>query len=90
MAEINPLKGLYADLTNIAKSAVIKYTYLATEKETVDTKRDSELYIGAKLRTDTFFFYAHYEEELLSKVGINDSRLIEQYTSSIDSIAYQY
>ena len=90
MAEINPLKGLYTDLTNIAKSAVIKYTALATEKETVEMKRDSELYIGAKLRTDTFFFYGHYEEELLRKVGINDKNLIDQYTSSIDSIPYQY
>lgn len=90
MAEINPLKGLYTNLTNIAKSTVIKYTSLATEKETVETKRDSELYIGAKLRTDTFFFYAQYEEELLRKVGINDKERIEQYTSSIDSIPYQY
>lgn len=90
MAEINPLRGLYTDIVNMTKNTVVKYTYLAASKETVDTKRESELYIGARLQTDSFFYYGSYEEELLRKVGITNQGLLDLYSSSIDDIPYQY
>ena len=90
MAEINPLRGLYNDFVNIANDCVIKYSTKADEYETLDTQRSSELYVGAKLCTDNFFYYGHYEKELLNQIGITEPAILEQYLASINNIPTRY
>lgn len=81
-SQMNPLHGVYLEFQKILKTMVIKYSYLAEQYETFEIKREADMYIACKNRTDTFFSYTDYSIEELYAVGITDASAIASYTSN--------
>lgn len=60
-------------INNIKKtvnSTEIKYARYAREQETLESTRNSDIYIGARTETDTFAFYPKFDKEAIEKAGL--------------------
>ena len=69
---LDPLYGIYNEIETIVKNIVIKYKYLAEEKETLESKLNGDQYLTAFNKQDQFQDYTSYTSEDCSKVGITD------------------
>ena len=79
-SKMNPLYGVYSDFQKILNSLVIKYSYLAEEGETFESKKNADMYLTCRDGLDTFFTYRDYTPEEFYAVGITDASLIAQYS----------
>ena len=78
-------------LKNILKESVpdivVKYSVQAKEFETVDTKRDGDQYVCAKMKIDTFNNYLKFPREVLQNAGFTDDE-IKRFMNHPDDIPY--
>lgn len=81
MANIDPVRRLYTDLTTILHSLVIKYPNLAEEYETVETKSLGDRYLLAYYMRDTWYMYDDYSIEDYMGIGIDDEDTLIAYVN---------
>lgn len=78
-------------LKNILKESipdiVIKYSVKAKEFETVETKREGDQYVCAKMKIDTFGNYLKFPREVLQSAGFTDNE-INQFLNHPEDIPY--
>lgn len=93
MAEINLLTQLYNDFITVLQQTVIKYSVLAEQNETVDTKREADAYVTAFLMKDSFNTYLRYDKEIIATVlGLDigtDRDIIEEYHLDNSKIPFE-
>lgn len=77
---MNPLHGIHDEFEKILSTLVIKYSYLAEEAETFESKRNADEYLSSLAKRDTFLTYRDYTVDEFIAVGINDVTLISRYT----------
>lgn len=89
--DINPVTQLYTDFITILRNSEIKYKTVADSYESVESKKNADAYIKAKLKEDVFETYYRYEPSVISKVmNISDEREIERYCNYRNEIPYNY
>ena len=78
-------------LKNILKETipeiVVKYSAKAKEFETVDTKREGDQYVCAKMKIDTFNNYIKFPRQVLQSAGFTDDE-IARYLNHPEDIPY--
>ena len=78
-------------LKNILKESIpdiaIKYSVKAKEFETVETKREGDQYVCAKMKIDTFNNYLKFPREVLQAAGFTDDE-INRFLNHPDDIPY--
>lgn len=67
---VNPLGNLYDSFLLILKNLTIKYTGIAEENETLESKQAADEYIDAINKRDTFYTYTDYTKTELERAGI--------------------
>ena len=60
---LNPMANIYKDFIKILQTMTIKYSYLAEENETFETKKLADGYIEAREKKDNFFTYRDYSKQ---------------------------
>ena len=80
-SQTDPLYGVYLEFGKLLYTLVIKYSYLAEENETFESKKESDMYMTCVDGKDTFFTYRDYTVEELYAAGVTDVSLISEYTS---------
>lgn len=66
------------DIKAITENVIIKFSVEANSLETVDSKREGDVFITAKMERDTFTSYRRYDRDILIKAGITDVELLEE------------
>lgn len=75
---MNPMANIYKDFIKILQTMTIKYSYLAEENETFETKKLADGWIEAKQKKDNFYTYRDYSKQELDAVGIIDYKIISK------------
>ena len=84
---MNPMANIYKDFIKILQTMTIKYSYLAEENETFETKKLADGWIEAKQKKDNFYTYRDYSKQELDAVGIIDYKIITSVLQGeIDSV----
>lgn len=84
---MNPMANIYKDFIKILQTMTIKYSYLAEENETFETKKLADGWIEAKQKKDNFYTYRDYSKQELDAVGIIDYKIISKVLQGeIDSV----
>ena len=84
---LNPMANIYKDFIKILQTITIKYSYLAEENETFETKKLADGYIEAREKKDNFFTYRDYSKQELDAVGIYDYNIRKEVLKGeIDSV----
>ena len=76
MSNVNPLTNLYKSFNTLLKNITIKYTGIAEDNETIDSKMYADEYLDALHKRDTFDTYSDYTEYEMREVGILDANII--------------
>lgn len=87
---MNPLHNIHNEFKILLDNMVIKYSYLAEEAETFESKRNADEYLAALDEKDTYLTYRDYTVEELTQAVIEvDNRIddIELTDKEIDIIA---
>ena len=74
MSFLNSLKAMFK---KSIPDLVIKYNSIATQYETVESKRDGDRYVSAKMKTDTFGSYLYFTESSLLAAGFTPAEAKE-------------
>ena len=69
-------------LLDVIPKTVVKNSILADEKETIDSRREGDLFVSASLGVDLFQSYTEYSVEEINKAGISD--VSQAYTCHLD------
>lgn len=88
--EVNAIQNIYQEFLKIIEGVTIKYSYLANENETLDTKMAAEEYFGALHKVDTFYTYTDYTKEELDAVGCYECQFEYFSTYNNDVIPLMY
>lgn len=92
MAEVNLLTQLYNDFITVLQQTVIKYSVLADQNETVETRREADAYVTASLMKDGFNTYIRYDKDIIAEImGLDldtDYEEIEEYYLDNTKIPY--
>lgn len=84
---MNPMANIYKDFIKILQTMTIKYSYLAEENETFETKKLADGWIEAKQKKDNFYTYRDYSKQELDAAGIIDYKIISKVLQGeIDSV----
>ena len=75
------LDTLFKDLRTIIPSVVIKYDKIAKKHETIDSLRESDMYVAAVNKQDNFYTYPSFDEQAIMNAGILDLNLVKQYAA---------
>lgn len=81
------LDSLKSILKESVPDIVVKYSAQAKEFETVDSKRDGDQYVCAKMKIDTFNNYLKFPKEVLQNAGFTDDE-IKRYMNHPSDIPY--
>lgn len=73
------LDTIFKDMRTVTKSVVIKYEKEAKKTETIDTIRESDRYMSAVTKQDTFHTYTIFETDAIVNSGITDPVLVPMY-----------
>ncbi len=76
---MNTVEYIYRDLKDLLETVVIKYDRSAKDNETVESRRNSDMYISAKLEMDTFNSHVRFSKDAIRNCGIFDEDLVEKY-----------
>lgn len=74
---VNPLTNLYKSFTQLLNSVTIKYTGLAEDNETLETKMNADEYLDSLYKKDSFESYSDYTEIEMRQVGIALDSIIQ-------------
>ena len=77
---MNPMYGIFNEFNKIIKTIVIKYSYIAEENETFESKRNADAYIAALMELDNYLTYRDYTVDEFLDIGITNASLISIYT----------
>ena len=89
--QINPVSQLYRDFMTILDQTVVKYSTIADNNETLDIKKEADLFVNAYYKEDTFFTYYRYEKSIIAEVmNIIDEEEILGYHLDRNSIPAKY
>jgi hypothetical protein len=77
------IESLYLDIVSMTKDLIVKRDDLAAKYENINTIRESDYYIMAYKKEDTFMSYMYYDVEVLKAAGLTDTEL---YQASIDKM----
>lgn len=75
---INPMTHVYESFVEILNNITIKYSYLAEENETDESKQVADMYLDAYNQVDTFDTYIDYKKSDYLAVGITDTDIIDE------------
>jgi hypothetical protein len=78
---MNILDTMFSDLRTVISGIVIKFEKYAKQYETLDTIRESDRYIAAMNKEDTFHTYQTFALEAVLRAGVNDPTLAEKYAT---------
>lgn len=73
------LDAVFVDLKKAISSVVVKYDSLAKSMDTIEIKKDSDRFISASMKEDSFITYPEFDDEAYLGAGITDQILINQY-----------
>ncbi|WP_304576610.1 hypothetical protein [Romboutsia ilealis] len=76
---MNTVDYIYRDMKELLETIVIKYDRLAKDGETVESRRDSDRYISAKLELDTFNSHVRFSKDAIRNCGVFDEKLVTMY-----------
>ena len=89
--QINPVSQLYRDFMTILDQTVVKYSTIADNNETLDIKKEADLFVNAYYKEDTFFTYYRYEKSIIAEVmNIIDEEEILGYHLDRNTIPAKY
>ena len=80
MNDKSQVEYILNDIRTIVDNVIIKLTNKADEYETVDSKREADMYVTACMERDTFNSYRQYPIDVLVNAGITDASLLMEYT----------
>lgn len=78
---MNTIDYIYRDLKEILDTVVVKYDRKAKDAETVESRRESDKYINAKLELDTFRSHAKFSKDAIRNCGVFNEETVELYHS---------
>lgn len=87
---MNPLHNIHNEFKTLLDNMVIKYSYLAEEAESFESKRNADEYLTAIDEKDTFFTYRDYtiNEITQAVIEVNEKNdVIDLNEDEIDMIA---
>lgn len=88
---VNPLTNLYKSFMILLHNITIKYTGIAEDNETLESKMNADGYLDALHKRDTFETYIDYTEYEMREVGIFlDSIIIPVLHGNIDKIPKEF
>lgn len=76
---MNTVDYIYRDMKELLETIVIKYDRVAKDNETVESRRDSDRYISAKLEIDTFNSHSRFSKDAIRNCGVFDEKLVTMY-----------
>lgn len=76
---MDPFYGIFDNFEVLLNSAIVKYNYIAEDKETFESKRNADGYLAAVKNVDTFYSYPDYTRDELIAVGITDNTMLHHY-----------
>ena len=79
--EINAMGNLYNSFFKILNSITIKYSYIAQQNETLDSKRNADNYISTIHKRDTIYYYNDYTRQEVEEA------YMQAYSTGIDKIS---
>jgi len=85
------MNTIFKNLKTLVNSSVIKMNNMAKEYETLESVENSDTYIAAYQKTDTFDMYLEFDLDVIISTKItNDPDLQIQYANNPSSIPSQY
>ena len=78
---MNTIDYIYRDLKEILDTVVVKYDRKDKDAETVESRRESDKYINAKLELDTFRSHAKFSKDAIRNCGVFNEETVELYHS---------
>lgn len=75
----NTVEYIMNDIRAITENVIIKYSNEADLYESVNSQREADKYIAAKMGRDIFSSYYMYDREVIAKAGITNLNDIEAY-----------
>lgn len=75
--KLNPIYNIYSSFLLILKNMTIKYTGIAEDHETTESRGNADGYFDALYERDTFYTYSQYSVEEMSNVGIPEDDMHE-------------
>lgn len=73
------LDTVFKDMQTLVETFVIKYERKAKKFDTLENIRESDRYLAAVDKQDTFHTYQTFDEEAIIQAGITDPILIQRY-----------
>ena len=83
--EIRFLNLLYKEIRTVIETGTVKYNRQAKASETLESKKQSDRFISASMKQDSFGSYIKFEYEALYNAGITDNINIK---NSLDIFLY--
>lgn len=75
------IDSIFRDLRKIINSITVKYENKARQFETVDSKRESDLYLYAAQKMDSFNTYQRFDLQAIINAGVSDIDLAIKYVN---------
>lgn len=79
---------LLKEIQNIMKTIEIKFSRNAKIYETLDIRKESDIYVSASLGRDSFITYPKFDVEAIEGAGVVDLELIKLYREDKNNIPF--